>query len=88
MGCLAKGSEFFGGLMVLIGLFTRVFASLAAFTMLVATLTANTGVGWDPYGMLTLSFCLFGVIFIYWGAGRYAIDNLIFKKHLKPPHHG
>jgi uncharacterized membrane protein YphA (DoxX/SURF4 family) len=81
MGCLAKGSEFFGGLFVMFGLFTRVFAFLASFTMLVATITANSGAGWDPYGMLTLSFCLFGIIFVYWGAGRYAIDALIKKRN-------
>ena len=82
MGCLAKGSEFFGGLMVMAGLFTRVFAGLASFTMLVATLFANTGAGWDPYGMLTLSFCLFGIIFVYWGAGKYSIDQLISKTNV------
>src|SRR5271163_169048 len=43
MAYLAKGAEFFGGLLVLLGLYTKVGASLIAFTMLVATLTANLG---------------------------------------------
>src|SRR5215813_1441778 len=40
---IAKGAELSGGVFVLIGLFTRVAASLVAFTMLVATLVANLG---------------------------------------------
>ena len=79
MAFVAKGAEFFGGLLVLLGLFTRVGASLVAFTMLVATLTANIGKNWGVDGTITVSFCLFAVVFIYWGGGRYAIDSL-FKK--------
>jgi len=81
MACLAKGSEFFGGLFVMLGLFTRVSALFVCITMLVATLHANLGIGWDVYGTITLSFCLFAVLFIYWGGGRFALDNVIRKKN-------
>jgi putative oxidoreductase len=82
MACLAKGSEFFGGLFVLLGLFTRISALFVFITMLVATLVANTGIGWDVYGTITLSFCLYALLFIYWGGGKYALDNIIkFKKN-------
>ena len=80
MACLAKGSEFFGGLFVLLGLFTRVSALFVCITMLVATISANTGIGWDVYGTITLSFCLFALMFIYWGAGKYALDNVIKQR--------
>lgn len=80
MACLAKGSEFFGGLFVLLGLFTRVSALFVFITMLVATLVANTGIGWDVYGTITLSFAFFALLFVYWGGGRYALDSLIWQK--------
>jgi putative oxidoreductase len=79
MACLAKGSEFFGGLFVALGLFTRVSALFVFITMLVATLVANTGIGWDVYGTITLSFALFALLFIYWGGGKFALDRFIFK---------
>jgi len=80
MACLAKGSEFFGGLFVMLGLFTRLSALFVFITMLLATLVANTGIGWDVYGTITLSFCLFALIFMYWGGGKYALDNIIKKR--------
>ena len=80
MACLAKGSEFFGGLLVLLGLFTRVSALFVFVTMLVATLVANTGIGWDVYGTITLSFAMFALLFIYWGGGKYGLDSIIWKR--------
>jgi putative oxidoreductase len=79
MAALAKGAEFFGGLLVFFGLFTRIGASLIAFTMLVATLVANIGKNWDVDGTITVSFCLFAVILIYWGPGKYGLDSLLAK---------
>jgi len=81
MACLAKGSEFFGGLLVTVGLFTRVSALFVFIAMLVATLVANTGIGWDVYGTITLSFAFFALLFIYWGAGKFALDRIFPKKN-------
>jgi uncharacterized membrane protein YphA (DoxX/SURF4 family) len=83
MAYLAKGAEFFGGLLILVGLFTRIGASLVAFTMLVATLTANIGKNWGVDGTITISFCLFAIVLIYWGGGKYALDSLFKKPVLK-----
>jgi len=80
MACLAKGSEVFGGLFVLLGLFTRVSALFVFITMLVATLVANTGIGWDVYGTITLSFAFFALLFIYWGGGKFALDRMIWRR--------
>jgi uncharacterized membrane protein YphA (DoxX/SURF4 family) len=80
MAFLAKGGEFFGGILVLTGLFTRVGAFLIAFTMLVATLTANLGKNWEVDGTITVSFCLFAIPLIYWGGGKYALDSVFNKK--------
>jgi len=79
MAFLAKGGEFFGGLLVLPGLFTRVGAFLIAFTMLVATLSANIGKNWGVDGTITVSFCIMAIVIMYAGGGKYALDSL-FKK--------
>jgi len=81
MAFLAKGSEFIGGIFLAAGLFTRVSASLIAFTMLVATLTANLGENFNVDGGFTISYCLFALIFILWGGGKYSLDYLVFKKY-------
>jgi uncharacterized membrane protein YphA (DoxX/SURF4 family) len=82
MALLAKGAELVGGVLVLIGLFTRVGASLIAFTMLIATLTANLGQDFNIDGGFTISYCLFALILIAQGAGRYSLDTLIRGKKL------
>jgi putative oxidoreductase len=80
MAFLAKGSELAGGFLLLIGLFSRVSASLIAFTMLVATLTANMGSDFNIDGGFTISYFLFALIFIIWGGGTYSLDHVIFNK--------
>jgi len=79
MAYLAKGAEFFGGLLVLLGLFTRVGAALIAFTMFIATLTANLGKNWGVDGTVTVSFCLMAIMIINYGGGRYALASLFRK---------
>ena len=80
MAFLAKGAELTGGVLVFIGLFTRVGASLIAFTMLIATLTANLGQDFNIDGGFTISYCLFASILIFEGAGRYSLDRAIRGK--------
>lgn len=72
----AKGAEFFGGLLVFLGLFTRFGAALVALTILIITLTANIAGNRAFDGAIAVSFCLFAIVFMYWGGGRYAIDSL------------
>jgi uncharacterized membrane protein YphA (DoxX/SURF4 family) len=76
MAFLAKGAELTGAVLVFIGLFTRASASLIAFTMLIATLTANLGQDFNIDGGFTISYFLFAVILIHEGGGRYAVDTL------------
>ncbi|MDP4150775.1 MAG: DoxX family protein [Bacteroidota bacterium] len=80
MALLAKGAELAGGVLVFVGLFTRVGASLVAFTMLIATLTANLGQNFNIDGGFTISYCLFAVILIAEGAGKYSLDHAIRGK--------
>jgi len=85
MALLAKGSEFIGGILLAPGLFTRISASFIAFTMLVATLTANLGENFNIDGGFTISYCLFALIIIVWGGGKYSLDYLFFKKYKTGP---
>ena len=80
MAFLAKGSEVLGGFFVLIGLFTKPAATLIAFTMTVATVTANLGENWVIDGGFTVSYTIFALILVIQGAGRFSLDNLFFGR--------
>jgi putative oxidoreductase len=84
MAFLAKGAELTGGIFLLMGLFTRTAASLIAFTMFVATVTANLGKDFVIDGGFTISYCLFALIFLLWGGGKYSLDHCFFKKNNTP----
>jgi putative oxidoreductase len=77
---LAASTEFFGGILVLIGLGTRLAALPLAFTMVVAILTAKRG---DITGLPALvgfeewSYLVFFIWLALVGAGPLSLDNLI-----------
>jgi putative oxidoreductase len=88
MAFLAKGTEFFGGILVCIGLFTRISSSLIAFVMLVATLTANIDYHMKEHLLIedasvTISSFLFACLLILKGAGVFSLDHVIFKNRFK-----
>lgn len=79
MAYLAKGAEFFGGLLFAIGLFTR-FASISLIiTMLVAVFGAHSGkiTGEAEHALL---FLLIFTGFFFIGSGKWSVDYLIKKK--------
>jgi len=80
MAFLAKGSEVAGGVFVFLGFFTKPAASLIAFTMSVATLTANLGENFNIDGGFTISYLLFAIILIVEGGGKYSLDYLLFTR--------
>lgn len=80
MAFLAKGSELLGGILLIPGLFTRFAASLVAFTMFIATVTANLGENFNIDGGFTISYFLFAWIFILKGPGKFSLDNLFQTK--------
>ena len=80
MAFIAKGAEVSGGVFVFMGLFTRVAASVIAFTMLVATLVANLGENFVIDGGFTISYFLFAIILVVAGGGKYSLDYLRRKK--------
>jgi uncharacterized membrane protein YphA (DoxX/SURF4 family) len=80
MAFLAKGSESIGGLFLIAGLFTKPAAALVAFTMFVATVTANLGENFIIDGGFTISYVLFAMIFLIWGPGKFSLGELFFRK--------
>jgi putative oxidoreductase len=80
-GFLASASEFFGGILILLGLFTRTAAAFLAFTMLMAFIAHTSAM--DPWHMAMHPMELFGVFMglIFIGAGKYSLDNIFFKKN-------
>lgn len=73
-GFMAAFSEFFGGLLIALGLFSRPAAFLMFFTMVVASLMHITGGdGFSRFSHpLKLVFVFFGLILT--GPGKYSID--------------
>ena len=80
MAFIAKGAEVSGGVFVFFGLFTRIAASIIAFTMLVATLVANLGENFVIDGGFTISYFLFAIMLVVAGGGKYSLDHLVRKK--------
>ena len=80
MAFLAKGSETMGGILVFFGFLTRPAAALIAFTMLIATLTANLGQDWNIDGGFTVSYFLFALILLTEGPGKFSLEILLFRK--------
>jgi putative oxidoreductase len=84
---LAASTEFFGGILVLLGLGTRLASLPLAFTMVVAILTAKRGdihgltdlVGFEEWSYLVL-FLWLAVA----GAGPLSLDRLIARLRSRP----
>lgn len=83
MAALAGSAEFFGGLLILLGLATRPAALVAAFTMVVAILSVHihnglfmSNNGYE-FGLALLAATLSLVIS---GGGRVSVDQVISSK--------
>ena len=79
---LAAAGEFFGGLLLLVGLFARLQGAILAFTMLVAIVTAHNSAFFLPTGMEYALALLGGsLVFAIGGAGRASIDYQLTNKN-------
>ena len=83
MALLAGSAEFFGGLLLILGLLTRPAALVLAVTMVVAILSvhiqhglfmANNGY---EFGLALLAI---SVALVFQGSGRFALDNVLSRK--------
>jgi len=77
--------EFFGGLLILIGLFTRWTAFVLCGMMAVAYWMAHgtSGKGFLPLlngGELAVIYCFVFLYFFFAGGGAWSVDNLLFNR--------
>ena len=84
LGPAAALSEFLGGLLVAVGLFTRPSALFVAITMLVAALHIHAA---DPFGKKELAFAyaVVALVVLISGPGHFSLDALIFKRGAAAP---
>ncbi len=81
---LAMVAELIGGILITIGLCTRIGALLCCFTMLVAALIGHKGGGYlitntppgNEYALNLSAICL---VIILLGPGAYSLDSLLFS---------
>ena len=77
LGTIASYAEMVGGILIIIGLFTRIGTLLLVGTLAVATILNLNGnfFSWDYPSQLD-----FGAIMLFFaGAGRYSLDKALFK---------
>jgi putative oxidoreductase len=72
-------SEFAGGILLALGLFTRPSAAFLAFTMGVAAIVVHAA---DPFAKKELGLLYFSIalVFTVRGSGRWSVDNFIKNK--------
>ena len=84
---LAGVLEFFGGLLIVLGLFTRPVAFILSGLMAVAYFTAHAPQGPVPIlnrGELAVLFCFIFLYFSARGGGRYSLDHLVARRGTAP----
>jgi putative oxidoreductase len=74
-----KASEFISGILLVLGLFTRIAALLVIGTLGYISFFLGNGEIWMD-AQHPFLFVLFGVVFLFVGGGKLSLDNLIFKK--------
>lgn len=75
---LTVGAEFFGALLIVFGLGTRIMSLPLMFTMLVAAFIVHSG---DPFGKQEfplLYFVIYLALFLM-GSGRFSLDHVLAK---------
>jgi len=72
--------ELIGGILLIIGLLTRVVSALFAIEMLVTTVWVKLalGAGWNASD-LDRMLLVAGILMVLAGPGAAAVDNLVFK---------
>lgn len=76
---LVTGAEFFGAILLALGLFTRWASFSLLFTMLVAAFIVHAP---DPFKAkeLAILYGLFFLFFTFSGAGKYSLDDILKNK--------
>jgi uncharacterized membrane protein YphA (DoxX/SURF4 family) len=76
---IGKATELIGGILLFLGLFTRVACLMLIITMSYITFFVGHGKIWyeDQHPFLLV---LFALLFFFTGPGNFSLDKLIFKK--------
>ncbi len=74
-----KGAEFVAGLLLSLGLFTRLAALLTICTLGYIAFFVGNGKIWadDQHPFM---FVMLGLLFLFAGSGRFSLDEVLFKK--------
>ncbi len=78
--------EFFGGLLLLFGLFTRPVAFLCSGLMAFAYFIAHAGRGFWPYengGSLAALYCFVFLYLVFRGGGGFSVDGLLARRRTR-----
>lgn len=78
MAYIGKGTELAGGILLAIGLFTRISATLLVINMSVITFIMGHGKILDEDQHPFLFLLLFAV-FLFYGGGKYSLDKYLIK---------
>jgi len=84
---LAGIIEFYGGALLLLGLFTRPAAFLLSGTLAVAYFQVHAKGGFWPImnkGELAVLYCFVFFYFVFAGAGPWSLDSLIWRRKSAP----
>ena len=77
-GGMAAFTEFFGGIHLILGLFTLFFSLLLFITMFIATMTHISDGIMDASHAIESSIIFLSLFFM--GAGKYSLDYILFNK--------
>ncbi|MDN3657735.1 DoxX family protein [Ferruginibacter paludis] len=82
MPYIGKSAEFLCGLLLLLGLFTRISALMLIISMAYITFKIGHGKFWyeDQHPFM---FVLFGLLFFFTGPGKWSLDHVLFKPKAK-----
>ena len=76
LGYVSALTEFFGGILILLGLLTRLAAFLISINMLVALFTVDMHHGY-PHSEYALALFAIAVMLVFYGAGILGLDHKI-----------
>ena len=74
LGYVSAFTEFLGGIFLILGLFTRLSASLVAINMLVALFTVGIHQGFGIYNYIA-ELAAIAIMLVFYGAGVLALDR-------------
>ena len=78
--------EFAGGILLILGLWTRIAAFIVSGTMAVAYFQFHQPMGWNPlqnHGEPAILFCFLFLYLVVRGAGEYSMDGMLAKRRVE-----